>query len=129
MGSQVEEQWGRKGREGVEGAGPQPRGPVSHPQTSTLADITWSQRAWVQILLVSSAAVGPGQEGFPPPREPQVLCAPPGGHEDEGGASAWALATTGDLGTEQRLSKTIGMWRVAGGRGAGALYDMGMGVD
>ena len=66
----------------------------------------------MQILPVSSEAVGPGQEGFPPtPGASGPLCTP-GGREDEGWASVWALNATGDLGIAQRPGQAIGTWRV-----------------
>lgn len=70
----------------------------------------------MQILPVSLAAVGPGQEGFPPtPGASGPLCTP-GSREDEGWASVWALNATGDLGIAQRPGKAIGTWKVVGGR-------------
>lgn len=119
------ERWG-----GCGGGRTSARGPVSHPQTSTPADVTQSQRAWVQILPVSSAAVGPGQEGFSPASEASGPLCTPDGREDEVGGLRMGPGCywgPGDRTETQQGNKAYGEWLEVGG--AGAWSSLGMGVD
>lgn len=93
------------GKEGVgEGHGGQDlstRGPSVTPKQAPRLALPGA-RTWVPNPACILSSCQAWAEGFPHPGELRSSCAPPAAMRMKG-ASAWALAATGDLGTDQRL--------------------------